>query len=125
MRETDAAPRGAAETSPTIRDVAVYLLGEGPLLGFWYHEQPPNEPPYWWRRHLRAALAASSPPSGQAPERTDGETIMDAAPGAFAAAQSPEQRCTSCGGTLDGHVGLPHCPPLAGQSPEREEDGNG
>lgn len=45
-------------SQPTLSEVAAYLLGEGTLDGYWFHEAPYDRPLYWWREHLRAALVA-------------------------------------------------------------------
>src|SRR5258708_29887681 len=39
-----------------LREIGKFLLGEQPLMGFWFGERPAAAPQFWWRKHLRAAL---------------------------------------------------------------------
>lgn len=74
----------ASPTPPTtegrLREIHTFLLGEGPLDGRWFGDEPPVvgrlRRPFWWRTNLRAAL---SPPDGdgkqeQATRAEDGST---------------------------------------------------
>lgn len=51
----DCAKGAGDELAPVFQ----FLLGEGPLRGVYFGDQPPDERgAYWWRKDLRAALAA-------------------------------------------------------------------
>lgn len=53
------------EDGNKLREIHTFLLGEGPLDGRWFGDEPPVvgrlRRPFWWRTNLRAAL---SPPDG-------------------------------------------------------------
>lgn len=61
----------APEVPSDIREAPVFafLLGEGPLEGYWFGEHRPSGKRYpanfWWRKHLRAARASSPPGDGK------------------------------------------------------------
>jgi hypothetical protein len=51
-----------------LKEVAAFLLGEGPLDGLWFGESAQDKPRtgFWWRDHLRAALSHPTPVQGEA-----------------------------------------------------------
>lgn len=49
-----------SEDTKRFKEVVRFLLGEAPLDGRWFGDDPPTTPkgrpmPYWWRSHLRSA----------------------------------------------------------------------
>ena len=45
-------------TPASLQEVTKFLLGQGPLRGFWFGEQPKSETAkFWWRRDLIDAIA--------------------------------------------------------------------
>lgn len=70
---------GSGETNGVVmsREIVEFLLGEGTLMGFWFHERPQDNGAFWWRKHLRA-LAASPPPVEPHTSSQPNVTVTDA-----------------------------------------------
>lgn len=60
-------------TAPDLQTVAEFLMGHGPLDGYYFGEKPKGAGNYWWRNHLRAALAAA--PKATKPEPVQPERV--------------------------------------------------
>ena len=56
-------PAVGVDVSDEMVEVVKFLLGEGPLRGAWFGEEPPDAlgpmPRYWWRKDLSKTFAAA------------------------------------------------------------------
>lgn len=73
-----------ADPVARLRDVIAFLLGEAPLDGRWYGDEPPRGEghiagygaPYWWRKPLREAASALRSSGEAAAWRPEGYELV-------------------------------------------------